>query len=696
MPLVDFHTGGAGFDRAADALSKYASPLLREVAGRLIRPRTTWGTEEVRDKLLAALKNPVHIDRTLHTLSAPARKLLRLVAVSRQPQWRVRGLLDLLQGLGHEEGISAVQELLTTGLMFPALPPKSVPITSFDSWLQQLSTQALEAYVLPLAAGRARNQELMLPDLPAEPVGTAVVQEADGLEWPLRLAVLWQIVRASPLRRTQQGGFFKRDLDRLRGQPLLAAAPAEAVGPVPDADLLTLLFAVEEDVVLPDGEQITAGTFPDGWSRGSNVAAAGLFAALPALPLWDPVAGWTEDGSGSRWVGPLAVLIVSLLADKGDNWVRVADIESWANKMTEAGEGRAEALSLGLLHQLRLVQAARHKDEWRIRLSPLGRALAEGAKSLPADRPTVEQTLLVQPNLEIVLYRQGLTPALIARLSRFAIWKTLGLACTLQLTAESVYHGLEEGETLADLVAMFERHGTRELSETVLGSLRSWASKRERVLVYSAALLLEFRTPADLDRALRQGLVERKVTDRIGLIATEDRINYGQFRFVGTRDYLAPEEQCALVEDDGLTLAVNENRSDLLLDSEVRRFAEPFPSIGPEERLRYRMTPEVLGMARRQGLDARWLDAWFRRRTGEPLPPAARLLLTGDETPPLSVQQLVVVRTPTAEVADGIMSWPETRGFVSERLSPTILAIPADAVDRLRERLATIGVQIGG
>jgi hypothetical protein len=420
-----------------------------------------------------------------------------------------------------------------------------------------------------------------------------------------------------------------------------------------------------------------------------------LFSTLPALPLWDPVAGWTDDPASSRWVGPLAVLSLALLGDKGDNFVRVADVEAWATKMTEAGDGKAEALLLGILHQLRLVQAAKRKDEWLVRLSLLGKALVEGAKSLPSDVPVVEQTLLVQPNLEIVLFRQGLTPALIARLSRFAIWKTLGLACTLQLTAESVYHGLEEGETLADLVAMFERHGTRELSETVLGSLRSWASKRERVLVYPAALLLEFRTPADLDRALRQGLVERKATDRIGLIATEDRINYGQFRLVGTRDYLAPEEMCAGVEEDGLTVTVNENRSDLLLDSEVRRFAEPLAPAGPDERLRYRMTPETLRLARRQGVDARSLDGWFRRRTGDSLPAAARLLLTGDETPPLAIQRLVVVRTPTVEVADGIVSWPETRGLIAERLSATVLAIPADVVDRLRERLASIGVQIG-
>jgi hypothetical protein len=603
----------------------------------------------------------------------------------------------LLHSLGHQDGITAVQELLAAGLVFPELPPLAVPVTSFDVWLKQLAIVPLTVFVLPQAAVRARGEELMLPQLPTVPLVTAVAQEADGLEWPLRLAVLWQSARGGPLRRTQQGGFFKRDLDRLRGHPLLSTPPGEAIVSAPDPDLLTLLLALEAGVLTASNDQIAAGEFPAEWVRGSHAAAAGLFATLPGLALWHPVEGWSDEPAASRWVATIAIVSLALLsAAPADAWVRVADLEAWAVSITEAAPGTAEALLLGLLHQLRMVQATNQAGEWSVRLTPLGRALADGAKSLPTDRPAAEQTLLVQPNLEIVLFRQGLTPGLIARLSRVAVWKTLGLACTLQLTAESVYHGLEGGETLAELVALFERHGTRGLSETVLGTLRSWASKRERVMVYPAALLLEFRSPADLDRALRRGLVERKVTDQIGLIASEDRINYGQFRLVGTRDYFAPDELCAEVEEDGLTLAVNEHRSDLLLDSEVRRFATPLAFPGNDERPRYRMTPPALRAARESGLDARALDAWFRRRTGGHLPSAARLLLTGDETPPLELHQLCVLRVPTADVADGLMTWPETRGLVAERLSPTVLAVPPDALVELRARLAEIGVRVVG
>ena len=69
---------------------------------------------------------------------------------------------------------------------------------------------------------------------------TSSFQEADGLEWLLRLAVLWQQVAAAPLRRTQQGDFFKRDFERLGQDALLNAAPADQLAQVPDFEVVGL------------------------------------------------------------------------------------------------------------------------------------------------------------------------------------------------------------------------------------------------------------------------------------------------------------------------------------------------------------------------------------------------------------------------------------------------------------------------
>ena len=102
---------------------------------------------------------------------------------------------------------------------------------------------------------------------------------------------------------------------------------------------------------------------------------------------------------------------------------------------------------LGLAYQLKLLQAAKGPDgTWRVRLSPLGRWLLCGGEE-PTSAPSFPQTLMVQPNLEIIAYRQGLTPPLIGQLSLFASWKNLGAACLLTLDPESVYRALQAEQT---------------------------------------------------------------------------------------------------------------------------------------------------------------------------------------------------------------------------------------------------------
>src|SRR5208283_4842041 len=128
---------------------------------------------------------------------------------------------------------------------------------------------------------------------------------------------------------------------------------------------------------------------------------------------------------------------------------------------------------------------------WLVRLSPTGRWLL-GLGETPPAAPLYPQTLLVQPNLEIIAYRQGLSPGLIAQLARFAAWKNLGAACLLQLQPESVYRALQAGQTFQSILQTLERHGTRALPPSVVDSLRTWADKRERITIYPSATLFEF------------------------------------------------------------------------------------------------------------------------------------------------------------------------------------------------------------
>ena len=145
----------------------------------------------------------------------------------------------------------------------------------------------------------------------------------------------------------------------------------------------------------------------------------------------------------------------------------------WASEDLRPSRQRdwASAFLLGLAFQLRLVQAARTaQDEWAVRLSALGRWLL-GLEDAPSIDGAYLKTLLVQPNLEVVAYRQGLTPALVARLTRFATWQSLGSACTLQLGPESIYRALEGGLTFDDILRTLEQHGTRATCMTIVTTM---------------------------------------------------------------------------------------------------------------------------------------------------------------------------------------------------------------------------------
>jgi hypothetical protein len=389
-----------------------------------------------------------------------------------------------------------------------------------------------------------------------------------------------------------------------------------------------------------------------------------------------PAQGWTTPGSVGDWI------LEHHPYWSGDG-VRPSRLRDWASTFL-----------LGVAFQMRWVQAARTTSgSWLVRLSPLGRWML-GVGEQPAQDAPYSQTLFVQPNLEIVAYRQGLTLGLIARLARFATWKGLGAACTLQLEPETVYRALESGETFQSIVQTLEQHGTRATPAPVIESLRTWSNKRDRISVYPSAALLEFTSAEDLNEALARGLPGVRVSDRLALVAQESAIDYRHFRLTGTRDYSLPPERCVEVESDGVTLSIDLARSDLLLETELPRFAEAVSRAGTNGRRQYRLTPASLSAAREGGLGLSALESWFVQRTGQPLSAATRLLLTASQLPAPALRHHLVLHVPTPELADGLLQWPETRSLIDSRLGPTALVVAEQNADKLRQRLQALGMSL--
>lgn len=687
---------------ARGALARYSEPLLRAVAGRLVRPRTNLPVEELLDKSVATLANVPVIDRRIKDHPAATRKLLALIGLSRQPRWRVGHLITLLAAVGHSDGFAPVEAALCGGLLFPALATDTPPLDDFAAWLGQSGTLSAEVFAHPAVAARARAEDLELPDLmTGEPPAPGTARVADGLDWPLRLAAVWQQVHAGAVRLTQGNTLFKRDQTRLQADELLNAPAADQLAALSEPGVLALLWAVEAGLLHEADGELRANPFPAAWDASLLPVLTQLFAALTRLEAWTPLTGYAPGDTG---VSPLpsAGLLALLLVR---NWTEPAAVAgwlwehhpSWAGTLPKEAEktrGRAwvEAFLLGVAYPLRLIEAAHAEGGWVVRLADLGRHLLAGGPE-PATPPAFTQTLLVQPNAEVLAYRQGLTPGLIGVLSRFARWKGIGPACTLELTPEQTYRGLESGLTLPMILQTLARHSTRPVPANVADLLQRWSNKRERITVYSSAVLVEFPTRADLDAAVARGVVSVRLTDRIGMTADGKEPGLSQLRLIGNRDYEGKPQKCVTVGEDGVTLTVDAGQADLLLEAEIGRYADPLPSENPVVR-RFRLSPQSLRRAADLGLSVADIDGWFLDRTGFPLSPAGRLFLLGGQLPSAAAARKLVVQFSTPELTDGVMQWPETRVLVAERLGPTAVVVGEENLEAFRGMMTEVGVHL--
>lgn len=713
-------------ERVAWTLQRYDEPLLRRVSENMFRPRNQWPAAELVARGVAAVSNAAAVDRRLQALGPACRQLLALIGHSRQPRWRVGSLLEMLAVLGLPAEPGPVLALLDAGLLFPILPDSITRLKRFDHWLVTTSAGGPEIFAPAEITARAVREDLGLPGCPGETAVTGAVRESDGIEWPLRLAVAWQQIAAAPLRRTQSRGFFKRDLERLRGDPLLSTPPADHLVDLPDRGLLAVELALVQGLLQErDGEISAATASSQGGEKagasdqGLAATLAGLWEAWPLLTEWNPQDGWDArltSGSPFQSAGLLALLLLARLPK--DAWATPEAIARWiverhpfwaATNSSETRNGRTTDAAidglvrflLGVAYEFRLVQVAHTPSEegkatgnWAIRLAPLGRwALRQG--DLPAGPASYPQTLLVQPNLEIVAYRQGLSPLLIAKLGQFAAWKSLGAACTLQLQPDTVYRALEAGQTFETMRRTLDQHGIRPTPPAVIESLRTWSNKRERLSVYSCATLFEFASADDLHEALARGLPATPLSDRMAVVANESEIDFRHFRLTGTRDYALPPEQCVEVAADGVTLEVDLTKSDLMLESELQQFADPAGAADKSGHRRYVLTPVSLARARAQGQELMNLEEWFLQRTGELPSPAARLLFNGNRTQPPTLQRQLVLHVHSPEIAAGLVQWPETGRHIQARLGPTALAIAEEDLRELQDRLRLLGINIG-
>ena len=332
-------------------LQRYDKALLRQVAHKLCKPRNQWPVDEILDRVAAALTNAAMIDRRLKELPSACRQILAVMGRGRQTRWPVGTLIEILVALGHDDGLAPLVALLESGLLLPELFPlgsdpdqeKSGVRGRFKhiaSWLARSEPMPM-LLAAPTVTGRVSGEVLGFECPQAEVSAAASVHEADGLDWPLRLAALWQQALATPLRRTQQGDFFKRDADRLGSDPLLSAAPTDALAPIADPGFLSAALAKSSGLLREEGAELHAGAWPAGFKDALPGMIAELWSALAGVTSWNPTAGHQiPEGAGNPYPSAylLALLLLSQLPEK--SWATPEAIAEWIAPAIHTGKAK--------------------------------------------------------------------------------------------------------------------------------------------------------------------------------------------------------------------------------------------------------------------------------------------------------------------------------------------------------------------
>jgi hypothetical protein len=728
-----------------NALARYQTARLESI----VRQRGL-DTESARPSTLAAdltaqLDSPAELTRLLAALGAGSRQALAIFALAEVSACPLAGLWLSLAALGAEPR-SSILELLEHGLLALEGPYELVKVEEFPRWLEPAPDRSLLLRVHPAAAPAVR---ISRPEGKLEPISGTVgqIRESDGLDPVIHLAAVWQRVGIEPLRQTQQGTLYKRDMERIEEDPILSSTSTDALELLPALPMFWLALARRVGLIRADssGERLEAAG-PDFWLDNAvhlpqMIATSWL--GLRSWHEWEPAPAEPAD-AGSALPDLRTPLLLWLATLEDDQWVALdvlaehleARDPQWdrlslrsetepgpaPTRRTASARGKSDAASargsrgqrilrsllLGAASRLGLVRAGEERESGRtvVQLTPLGKyVLAMGPP--PPPRTTFEHFLFVQPNLEIVAYRQGLSPQLVGRLSQFAWWTKIGAAAELKLSQESVVLGLEGGLTPDGMIDLLARHSQRPLPSLVPDAIGRWASRRERISVYTAATLIEFGSGAERDQALAAWAENDPkafvaVGEKFLLAEIPQRIPTDRISSKGSRDYRLPPEKCVSIEADGITLTLDLTRSDLLIDAELSRLAD-----GAHDRTKgrggfdagvrtYVVSPASLGRAAELGLTSAQIADWFIRRTGQPPSPALKLLLQPVLAGPISLpaRRTVVVITPTAELADGLLQHPATRDLLGDRLGPTAIIIANDHLEALSKVLTELGISL--
>lgn len=173
------------------------------------------------------------------------------------------------------------------------------------------------------------------------------------------------------------------------------------------------------------------------------------------------------------------------------------------------------ALGLSWLAQGRQLQRATQAPE----PEQVRRLMGLNPETGKPDKPS----LLIQPNFDILVYLDRLSPFALTVLSCADCNRIDAQTAGYTITRSSLYRALETGLEISMLLELLQEHSIG-VPDNVAQSLRDWAARRERLRVRENVKLLEYATQKERDDALLKLTSAKGLTERFILLDDESSL----------------------------------------------------------------------------------------------------------------------------------------------------------------------------
>ncbi len=162
----------------------------------------------------------------------------------------------------------------------------------------------------------------------------------------------------------------------------------------------------------------------------------------------------------------------------------------------------------------------------------------------------IERALLIQPNFDILVYLDKLSPFSLASLNAADCQRIDAQTATYSLSRSSLYKALETGYDLDKLKHLLEK-SSYALPSNVKASLDDWALRRERLSILENSTLLEFANQEERDQALSKHNQARIIAERFLLVPQQVKMAFKKQGIQTIHNYHSSPTRVIKFKEDG-------------------------------------------------------------------------------------------------------------------------------------------------